>query len=160
MYSDLESLSIKAMNNAELVRHYICNFTLILIIILMTVFYAVLTSILLSVYPNQNVPYSGIEDAIEKNDSKRIVDMSKQKIMINVLGSEGVYGHSQAVLILKDFFAKNPGNKFDFTFKGKATTEGVFAIGNYNSRKSTYRVTVHFKKNTGDYKLESFTIEK
>lgn len=126
----------------------------------MSVFYAVLTSIILSVYPNQNVPYSVVESAIEKNNGKRIVDMSNQKIIINVLGSEGVYGHSQAVLILKDFFTKNPGNKFDFTFKGKATSEGVFAIGNYVSLASTFRMTVHFKKNSGDYKLESFTIEK
>lgn len=126
----------------------------------MNVFYAVLTSLILTIFPSQNVPYSGIEDAIERNDSKGIIAMSKGKVIINVLGSEGVYGHSQAELVLKDFFTKNPGNNFNFTFKGKASSEGVFAIGNYLSGGTNYRITIHFNKSNEAYQIESFTIEK
>ena len=126
----------------------------------MSVFYAFLTSVLLTFVPSDNVPYNKVKTAIENNDSRGLVDISKDKLIISVLGSEGVYGHSQAELILKDFFAKNPGNKFEFTFKGRPTSEGVFAIGNYDSNGGKYRITIHFKKIGSDFKLESFTIEK
>lgn len=86
--------------------------------------------------------------------------MGKTKILINVLGKEGAYSKSQAGLVLKDFFGKNPGDQFEYVFKGKQSNEGTFAIGNYKAKESTFRVTVHFKKVSDDFKIESLKIEK
>lgn len=121
---------------------------------------ALLTSLILTFGLNGNVPFSTLEKAIESNNSKQIVNMSKPKVMIKVLGTEGVYGHSQAELVLKDFFKKHPGDSFTYTYKGKPTSQGAFAIGNYKSGSDQYRITVQFKKIGENYMVESFSIEK
>ena len=81
-------------------------------------------------------------------------------MLINVLGKEGAYSKSQAGLVLKDFFTKNPGDQFNFFFKGKESSEGTFAIGKYISRTGEFRVTIHFKNISGRFRIESLTIEK
>lgn len=117
-----------------------------------------MTAIALSIGVGE-IPYVAIERGFETNTPSEIVKYGKEKILINVLGKEGAYSQSQAGLILKDFFTKHPGTKFDFYFKGKESSDGSFAIGNYASRGEEFRVTVHFKKLGSDYKIESLTIE-
>ena len=126
----------------------------------MNVFYSLLTSIMFLWNVPVDVPYTAIEKAFESNNSKEIVEMGKTKILINVLGKEGAYSQSQAGLVLKDFFTKNPGNTFEYVFKGKQSNEGTFAIGNYTGKDSVFRVTVHFKMVGDDFKIESLKIEK
>jgi Domain of unknown function (DUF4783) len=121
--------------------------------------YTILTVIILSIGVGE-VPYTDIKSAFENNNSNKIVALGKTKILINVLGKEGVYSQPQASLVLKDFFTRKPGSKFDFYFKGKESSEGTFAIGNYSSRGEAYRVTIHFKKLNDRFKIESLTIEK
>ena len=125
----------------------------------MGLFYSVLTSILLSFGINGEVPYATIQKAFETNNPNEIVALGKAKILINVLGKEGVYSQSQAGLVLKDFFTRKPGNSFNFFFKGKESSDGTFAIGSYTSRSEEFRVTIHFKSIEGKYKIESLTIE-
>jgi hypothetical protein len=125
----------------------------------MHLIYSIITSIVLSIGLS-DVPYSAIEKAFETNNPNEIVKLGKSKVLINVLGKEGVYSQSQASLVLKDFFTRKPGSKFDFYFKGKESSEGTFAIGNYISRGEEFRVTIHFKKLSGVFKIESLTIEK
>ena len=79
---------------------------------------------------------------------------------MNILGKNGVYGKSQATLVLKEFFTQKPSSGFKFTFKGKESNEGSFAIGNYNAKDGEYRVTVHFKKCGDQYLIETLNIEK
>jgi hypothetical protein len=114
----------------------------------------------LSINISSNVPYSAIEKAFETNNAKGIVDLGKSKILINVIGKEGAYSQSQASLVLKDFFEKNPGNQFSFVFRGKEAADGTFAIGNYVSKSDEkFRVTIYFKKTGDNFKIESLTIE-
>ncbi|OFZ54726.1 MAG: hypothetical protein A3D92_09405 [Bacteroidetes bacterium RIFCSPHIGHO2_02_FULL_44_7] len=124
----------------------------------MHLIFSLMTAIALSIGVGE-IPYAAIERGFETNNPSEIVKYGKEKILINVLGKEGAYSQSQAGLILKDFFTKNPGSKFDFYFKGKESSDGSFAIGNYASRGQEFRVTVHFKKLGSDYKIESLTIE-
>ena len=118
----------------------------------------VFTALMLSI--GTGVPYTEVEKAFEKNSSAQLVGLSKDKVLINVLGKEGVYSKSQAGLVLKDFFTKNPGSQFDFFFKGKESSEGTFAIGKYVSRSGEFRVTIHFKNISGKYRIESLSIER
>ena len=126
----------------------------------MGVIYSILISSSIAIGLLASVSYDTIETAFENGDAEKIVSMGKDKILINVEGKEGAYGHSQAVLVLKDFFTKNPPAKFAFTFKGKESTEGTFAIGTYTSKNGSHRVTIHFKKNGNELSIESLSIEK
>lgn len=124
----------------------------------MHLIFSLITALALSIGVGE-IPYAAIERGFETNNPSEIVKCGKEKILINVLGKEGAYSQSQAGLVLKDFFGKNPGNRFDFYFKGKESSDGSFAIGNYFSKGQEFRVTVHFKKLGSDYKIESLTIE-
>ena len=109
---------------------------------------------------SSEVPYSSLEKAFKANQSADIVSLGKEMMVINILSNEGVYSSQQATLVLKNFFSKHPGNSFEYTFKGKQTSDGAFAIANYFSKSEKYRVTIHFKKINASYKIESLSIEK
>jgi len=126
----------------------------------MSFFYAVLTSIVLVFTGQTDIPYSSVEKAFAAGNASEITGMGKDKIMLNVLGKEAVYSQSQATMVLKDFFTKKPVVSFKFVFKGKETTEGSYAIGTYESKSETFRVTVQFRKISAEYKIESMSIEK
>jgi hypothetical protein len=114
----------------------------------------------LSLTVQSDIPYTTIEKAFISNNANDIISLGKDKMLINVLGKEGAYSISQANLVLKDFFTKKPGSSFKFIFKGKETADGSFAIGTYESKGESFRVTIHFKKISGEFKIESLIIEK
>lgn len=126
----------------------------------MSFLYAFLTSLIVSLSIQSEIPYSSIEKAFIANDTEVIVSLGREKMLVSILGKEGAYSQSQANLVLKDFFQKKPGNTFKFIFKGKESSDGSFAIGTYESKTESFRVTIHFKKIGADYKIESLSIEK
>jgi hypothetical protein len=128
--------------------------------LLMGFFYTILTALLLSLTGSNAIPYEALEDAFTQNNANEIVEMGKDKILLNILGKEGAYSQSQAALVIKEFFIKKSGTSFKFTFKGKESTDGSFAIGTYISNQESFRVTIHFKKITQEFKIESLVIEK
>lgn len=109
--------------------------------------------------PNE-VPYSSIERAFMTNNAEAIVQLGNDKIALNILGKETVYNHSQAQVVLKDFFSKKPCAAFKLIFKGKETGDGCFAIGTFESKTEDFRVTLHFVKIDAEFKIESIIIEK
>ena len=125
----------------------------------MGLIYSLLVMFMLSPSSGE-VPYGSVESAFKSGNSKGLVALGKDKILINVLGDEGVYSKSQATLVLKNFFTKNPARSFSYVHKGKGSSEGSFAIGKYISSGKEYRVTIHFKKINGTFKIESLAIEK
>lgn len=126
----------------------------------MSLIYAFITSIVLLIPQQQGVPYSKLDVAFDQSNADAIVSCAKDKVLLNVLGKEGAYSKSQAVLVLKDFFNGKSSGSFNFTFKGNESSTGTFAIGSYVCGGAKYRITLHFK-NAGDgFKIESITIEK
>ncbi|MBP6091434.1 MAG: DUF4783 domain-containing protein [Crocinitomicaceae bacterium] len=119
-----------------------------------------LTSVVLFFSSPSEAPYSSLERAFTSNNAETIVALGKERMLLNVGGKEAVYSHSQAQLILKDFFTKKPCTNFRFIFKGKETGDGCFAIGTFESKAEEYRTTIHFKKVEGEFKIESLIIEK
>lgn len=126
----------------------------------MSYLYSLLTTVIFSLSLQSSIPFSSIEKAFSSNNASEITALGKEKILLNVLGKEGAYSKSQANLVLKDFFTKKPGNTFKFIFKSKESSDGSFAIGNYESKAETFRVTIHFKKESSEFKIESLAIEK
>jgi hypothetical protein len=126
----------------------------------MGLLYALLSMLVLNFNIASEIPYSSIEAAFASGDASKIVSYGKDAMLLNVENKEGAYSHSQAAQVLKEFFTRKPATAFKFTFRGKETDEGTFAIGNYQTRSEAYRVTIKWKKISGDFKIESITIEK
>lgn len=119
-----------------------------------------INTVIFSSFMMSLIPYSKFEEGFNTNSPKLIIEGSKEKIMLNVLGVEGVYSKAQSELILKDFFNKKPNGKFRFIFKGKESKEETFAIGTYETDQEAFRVTFQFKSQNENYSLESLAIEK
>jgi hypothetical protein len=124
----------------------------------MSYFYILLASLVLS-FVGSDIPHGELERAFNANDANAIVELSKEKVLMNILGSEGAYSQSQAKIVLKDFFSKQPNGKFTFIFRGKEADSGSFSIGNYVSKGITFRTTFHFKKIGSVFRIESLNIE-
>jgi hypothetical protein len=122
--------------------------------------YALLASLLLNVYTVTDIPYTAVESAFSSGDAARIVSYGKETMLVNVGDKSGAYSQSQASQVLKDFFSRKPASSFKFSFRGKETEEGTFAIGTYMSKTEAFRVTIKWKKMGTDYKIESIGIEK
>ena len=111
----------------------------------MVFLYSILTAFIFNFTSVNEIPYSALETAFTANNATEIVTLGKDKILLNILGNEGAYSHSQATLVLKDFFNKKAGTSFKFIFKGKETADGSFAIGTYASKTEVFRITIQFK---------------
>jgi hypothetical protein len=121
--------------------------------------YSFLTVFLLTLNLASDIPYTELEQAFSSGNAQAISSMGKEKMLISILDKEGAYSQSQATQVLKDFFTKKPVSSFKFTFKGKETNDGSFAIGEYVSKQDNFRVTVQFKKLNQQFKIERLTIE-
>ena len=122
--------------------------------------YSLIIAVFIGLSLDSEVPHTAIEEAFESGNAKAITAMSKEKVLINVLGKEDVYSKAQAALVLESFFSKNPCYEFMFFFKGKEMANGTFAIGTYKTKSNEYRVTVHLKRVGDGFKIESLVIEK
>jgi hypothetical protein len=104
------------------------------------------------------MPYARIEAAFNNNDAKTIISFGKEKILLKIIDKEGGYNHTQAELILQDFFSKKTKGKFIYTYKGKESEDGVFCMGLYTVKNEKYKITFHFKKMKTSYQFESLNI--
>ncbi len=126
----------------------------------MSYLYILLASVMLTFSAGTVIPHTELEKAFETNDASTIVELSKDKLLMTILGNEGAYAKPQAKLILKDFFTTYPKGKCSFIFKGKESDSGSFSIANYTVKDQTFRCTFHFKKVGSVFKIETLNIEK
>ena len=98
---------------------------------------------------------------METNDAHAIVNLGKDKIVLQVPGSDGAYPLSQAEMILNSFFQKNPKGTFTLRYKNAKSVEGSgTVIGSYVSKGNSYRSTFQFRSGKYETKLESLSIVK
>jgi hypothetical protein len=128
----------------------------------MKILISVLTSFFIFFQTTSEVPYSIIEKAMKANDSKAIISLAKDKIVLQIQGKEGAFNHTQAEILLQDFFNKKPKGEFTFNFKGKMNSENVtISVGTYTFNvKESYRCTFQFRTEKGISKMESLSIER
>ncbi len=103
--------------------------------------------------------FTAVEQAFNKQDAAKIVSYGKEKMLMQIQGKEGAYAPSQATQLLKDFFTRKPVSSFHFTYKGKDTEDAPLTTGTYKSKDESFRVTLKWKRNGGDLKIEALTIE-
>lgn len=126
----------------------------------MALIHILIATIILQLSAASEIPYAALESAFVSGDASKIVSYGKEKMIITVLDKEGAYSQSQAGQVLREFFSKKPAVSFKFTFRGKETEDGTFAIGNYQAKGEAFRVTIKWKKISGEFKIESIAIEK
>jgi hypothetical protein len=107
---------------------------------------------------SQELAFDKLEIGFQKGDEKIILTHVVDKLLLNIEQKESVYSKSQAEMILRDFFTKNPPKSFKFIFKG---TKGgsTCAVGILVCANKEYRVSIALKEETPIFKLEQLNIE-
>lgn len=118
-----------------------------------------ISSICITLSGTTDTLFEQIEKGFNERNAAQIIQFAKANVMMSILGKEAVYSKQQSIQLLKDFFAKKSLEEFKFTFKGKETSEGLFAIGTYKMKEGEYRVSIHFVHDHTTYVIERLTIE-
>ena len=101
-----------------------------------------------------------VRDALKSGSSKELVKLFNETLDMNVQGKMKSYGKSQAEVVLRDFFKKNPPKGFNIIHKGASKSGLPYAIGEYKSNDDTYRVFVRVKKSGKDFFISEITFYK
>jgi len=126
--------------------------------ILHLLIFSSLTAISLS-FSYQTIP-DGIYNSIKAGNSKEIAKFFNDNIDMVILDKEGVYSKTQAELILKDFFAKNPvipNNGFIKLHEGGKDSK--YIIGTLYTAKGKFRVYFLMKTFNNTFNIHQFRIE-
>ncbi|MGD0712117.1 MAG: DUF4783 domain-containing protein [Bacteroidales bacterium] len=125
------------------------------ILILITVTTTLMASFIIS---NTSEIISDIEKAIQSGNAANVSIYFNSTIDITVPKNEGTFSKTQAEMIIKDFFTKNPVKSFSINHKGTSNDGSKYGIGTYTSTSSisfrTYFLLKKADKNFLIQKLE------
>jgi hypothetical protein len=98
-----------------------------------------------------------VVDAIRAGSSSDLAEYFESSISLNIDGQQGDYSKSQAEIVLKDFFKKNPPLGFSIVFKSETNSSLSSYIGEYKSSQNQFRVLIKISQqgaNSRIYSLE------
>lgn len=108
-----------------------------------------------------NVNLSGITDAISKGDAAELSKYFDQSVEIALLDEEDVYNKTQAVTIVKDFFASNKPTSFSQVHQGTSKgQDSKYCIGNLTTTSATFRVYIYMKVVGQKYTIQELRFDK
>ena len=105
-----------------------------------------------------DLPYTEIENSFESNNSAYIISNCEEMVLMVLEGDEGIYNHSQATMVLSDFFVENPRGDFEYRFQGKDSDEEIFSVAYYEVSSEKFTVLLSFSKD--ENKIQSIRISK
>jgi len=98
--------------------------------------------------------FDEIEAIVKANSSKSLANHLFDKVEIKIDTKRQEYSKSQAEAVLKQFFQDNSADKFEFVHDGQNNAGGIiYAIGDYTTNASNYRLVMRAKKFKDSYKL-------
>ena len=127
----------------------------------MNTIYNFFAFLLVSLSLSGDLPYTTIQRGMELNDAHAIVSLGRDKIVMQLPGTEGAFPLAQAEMILNNFFQKYPKGTFIFRYKNSKSIEGNGTIiGSYLTKGNSFRSTFQFRSGKYEQKLESLSIVK
>lgn len=127
----------------------------------MNAIYNFFAFLLVSLSLSGDLPYTTIQRGMELNDAHAIVSLGRDKIVMQLPGTEGAFPLAQAEMILNSFFQKYPKGTFVFRYKNSKSAEGNGTIiGSYLTKGTSFRSTFQFRSGKYENKLESLSIVK
>lgn len=96
-------------------------------------------------------PIKGLDDVIQALRTGNATEMAKyidDNVEISLPDKSASYSRSQAIVILKDFFANNGVKGFEVKHKGD-NGGNQFCVGTLQTKAGNYRTTVFMKSKNG-----------
>ena len=101
-----------------------------------------------------------ISSTIGAGDSKQLASYFDNMVELTIMNREDTYSKTQAELIVRDFFSKNPPKSFAIIHKGSSKEGTLFAIGNLTSTKgAVFRTSFLARQSGGKYLIQELRFE-
>lgn len=108
----------------------------------------------------QEEDFNNIVKIVKSGNSKELVKKFGSSVELNMDGDEASYSKSQAEAVLKDFFGKNPPKMFEVNHKGESKGGLPYAIGEYTSGSSIFRVWIRLNQKSGKFYVSEMSFIK
>ena len=119
----------------------------------------ILSVVLLLCWVNPGDISEDVAAAFRSGEAKKVSRYMGEQVDIVIGEKEEVYSRSQAELILKDFFTKNPPKSFNVVHNGVSKNGSKFAIGKLVTGKGSFKVTWFIKKENNVFYIHQLRIE-
>jgi len=103
---------------------------------------------------------NNIKIAFKTGSSNELSKYFDSSIDLKILEKEGTYSLSQAKLIIKDFFSKNPPKSFHIVHEGKSKNEVKYYIGTLESLDRSLRIYIYLKGDAEKLTIQELSIEE
>lgn len=104
------------------------------------------------------------QDVMNSMKANRVADIVKyidNIVPITINNASNTYSRTQAEMVLKDFFAKNPPRDINIVNSGNANGNSKFAIGDLTTENGKYSVYILMReKRSNEYQLQEMRINK
>jgi hypothetical protein len=80
-------------------------------------------------------------------------------VAITIQGSQSTYSHSQAEMVLRDFFSKNAARGFNIERSGGGNNNS-YAIGTLTTSNGSYRAYIALRQKNGASVIQEIRFEK
>ncbi|MBC6991869.1 MULTISPECIES: DUF4783 domain-containing protein [Hymenobacter] len=108
----------------------------------------------------QGEAFGPVRDAIRTGSSHELAQFFSATVELGFDGDKQSYSPTQAEFVMKDFFAKNAPNGFEYIHQGASNGGIPYAIGKYNGKSGSYRVFVKMKSESGTFKIDNIEFTK
>lgn len=108
----------------------------------------------------QNETVGQVKLVLEVGNANELSKFLNDKVDLNINGKEGTYSHSQAEGVLKNYFKENPPKSFQINHEGSSENGLIYAIGEYVTIDSNFRVWIRLKKVNDQFKIHEMSFVK
>jgi hypothetical protein len=80
-------------------------------------------------------------------------------VAVTIQGNQSTYSHSQAEMVLRDFFSKNAAKGFSMERNGGGNNNS-YAIGTLTTSNGNYRAYIALRQKNGAFVIQEIRFEK
>jgi hypothetical protein len=104
--------------------------------------------------------YDDIALAVKNGNYREVARYFNVRVELKIGAAEDIYSKSQAEIILRDFFAKNPAINFTIKHKGASAKGLPYIIGDYQSSTGNFRTYFLFKQEGNTLFIQELHFER
>lgn len=105
-------------------------------------------------------PFDPVIKAFKGSDAKALASLLNVTVDLQLPENENTYSDSQAEMIMKEFFKKNPSDSFTILEKGATDASSRFAIGTYSSAGRNFQVYIYLRDEKGRFLIHKIRIDE
>lgn len=121
---------------------------------------SIVLSLLLLFAQGEDDTIRNIATALKSGSAKELIGLCNNTVEIKIDGESSNYSKSQAEVILRDFFTKNPPQSFAYIHQGSSPEGLKYNIGKYTHADGSYRVVMFIKKIGNNYLIDTLNFSK